>query len=175
VSIGNWGDEERTAELGEFLIEPVAALSLSAPVHGVRYPPPALAALAAAGIDFAGYRLLEARVPSIKRSGTIAAFWDVDAPVTLDRLAADPGDPFRALIPAYDVVSTYGGGPPVVAGYRRFGARSCVPILNYSYRGDLAADRQDVADLPAVHGFQVERSGTHDFALWDGATFLLRR
>jgi spore maturation protein CgeB len=27
-------------------------------------------------------------------------------------------------------VLTYGGGPPVVAAYRRFGARSCVPIYN---------------------------------------------
>jgi spore maturation protein CgeB len=74
--------------------------------------------------------LLEAQVPAIKRPGAVAAFWDVDAPAALDRLDADPDDPFRALIPAYDIVLTYGGGPPVVAGYRRFGARSCVPIYN---------------------------------------------
>ena len=74
--------------------------------------------------------LLEAAVPAIRREGAIAAFWDVDAPATLDRIAADPGDPFRALIPAYDLVLTYGGGPPVVEAYRRFGARTCVPIYN---------------------------------------------
>jgi spore maturation protein CgeB len=74
--------------------------------------------------------LLEAGVPAIKRPGTIAAFWDVDAPATLDRLAADSDDPFRALVPAYDLVLTYGGGPPVVAGYHSFGARCCVPIYN---------------------------------------------
>ena len=74
--------------------------------------------------------LLEARVPAIKRPGAIAAFWDVDAPATLDRIAASPDDPFRALIPAYDVVLTYGGGPPVVEAYQRFGARRCVPIYN---------------------------------------------
>jgi spore maturation protein CgeB len=55
VWIGNWGDDERSAELAAFLIEPVAALGLSARVHGVRYPASALAALAAAGIGFAGY------------------------------------------------------------------------------------------------------------------------
>ena len=53
--IGNWGDDERAAELHEFLIEPVTALGLSARVHGVRYPAPARAALKAAGIDYAGY------------------------------------------------------------------------------------------------------------------------
>ena len=74
--------------------------------------------------------LLEARVPAVKRPGALAAFWDVDAPATLDRLAANPADPFRALIPAYDIVFTYGGGPPVVAAYTKFGARVCVPIYN---------------------------------------------
>lgn len=74
--------------------------------------------------------LLEARIPGLKRGGAIAAFWDVDAPATLDRIAADAQDPFRSLIPAYDVVFTYGGGPPVVAAYQRFGARICVPIYN---------------------------------------------
>ena len=57
-------------------------------------------------------------------------FWDVDAPATLDRIAGSPDDPFRALIPAYDIVLTYGGGPPVVDAYQRFGARHCVPIYN---------------------------------------------
>ena len=75
-------------------------------------------------------RLLEERIPQLRRPGAMAAFWDVDAPATLDRIAADPDDPSRRLIPQYDLVLTYGGGPPVVAGYRRFGARQCVPIYN---------------------------------------------
>ena len=62
VWIGNWGDEERAAELHEFLIEPVASLGLSARVHGVRYPPDARQALAQAGVEFAGY-LPNFRVP----------------------------------------------------------------------------------------------------------------
>lgn len=62
VWIGNWGDDERTAELREFFIEPVVALGLSARVHGVRYPHSARATLARAGIEFAGY-LPNFRVP----------------------------------------------------------------------------------------------------------------
>jgi spore maturation protein CgeB len=62
VWIGNWGDDERTPELREFLIEPVASLGLSACVHGVRYPPDARRALAEAGMEFAGY-LPNFRVP----------------------------------------------------------------------------------------------------------------
>jgi len=58
------------------------------------------------------------------------AFWDVDAPATLDRVQKHPEDPFRALIPRYDLVLTYGGGDPVVEAYRAFGARECVPIYN---------------------------------------------
>jgi spore maturation protein CgeB len=62
VWIGNWGDEERSAELHEFLIEPAASLGLSARVHGVRYPQPAIEVLADAGMEFAGY-LPNFRVP----------------------------------------------------------------------------------------------------------------
>ena len=48
-------------------------------------------------------------------------------------------------------------------------------ILNYSYRGDLGADRAEVLRLAAAHGFVVERCGSRDFNLWDGTTFLLRK
>lgn len=55
VWIGNWGDEERTAELHEFLLEPVRALGLKARVHGVRYPQHALDSLQRAGITYGGW------------------------------------------------------------------------------------------------------------------------
>lgn len=55
VWVGNWGDEERTAELEEFLLEPVERLGLRATVYGVRYPPEARARLARAGIRYGGY------------------------------------------------------------------------------------------------------------------------
>jgi spore maturation protein CgeB len=55
VWVGNWGDEERTAELHEFLLEPVRTLGLKARIHGVRYPEHALLALREAGIAYANW------------------------------------------------------------------------------------------------------------------------
>jgi spore maturation protein CgeB len=55
IWIGNWGDGERTREIGEFLIEPARALGLTGTVRGVRYPDEALAAVAEAGLDYGGW------------------------------------------------------------------------------------------------------------------------
>jgi len=74
--------------------------------------------------------LLERAVLDLQRPGTLVAFWDVDAPATLDRVQGDAADPFNALIPRYDLVLTYGGGDPVVRAYEALGARECVPIYN---------------------------------------------
>ncbi|TPE51651.1 CgeB family protein [Amaricoccus solimangrovi] len=64
VWIGNWGDGERSRELVEFLVEPVARLGLSATVHGVRYPDDALERLGQAGVDYRGW-LANARAPEV--------------------------------------------------------------------------------------------------------------
>ncbi|HEY8469163.1 MAG TPA: glycosyltransferase [Longimicrobiales bacterium] len=64
VWIGNWGDEERTAELRRFLIEPVRELGLEARVYGVRYPEEARRLLADAGIGYGGW-LPNDRVPAV--------------------------------------------------------------------------------------------------------------
>lgn len=54
--IGNWGDEERTRELREFLIGPARALpERRVVVHGVRYPLEALQQLKEASIEYRGY------------------------------------------------------------------------------------------------------------------------
>jgi spore maturation protein CgeB len=74
--------------------------------------------------------LLERLAPELRRPGNLVAFWDVDAPATLDRVHRDPADPFRARVRRYDLVFTYGGGDPVVRAYRALGARRCVPIYN---------------------------------------------
>jgi spore maturation protein CgeB len=55
VWIGNWGDDERTKELFEFLIQPVKELKLKAKIYGVRYPDHAKKALADAGIEYGGW------------------------------------------------------------------------------------------------------------------------
>jgi len=72
---------------------------------------------------------LELAVARGIETDALRAFWDVDAPATLARVEHDP-DPFRALIPEFDFIFTYGGGPPVVEHYLRLGARSCRPIYN---------------------------------------------
>jgi spore maturation protein CgeB len=64
VWIGNWGDDERTAELHEFLIQPVKDLKLRAEVYGVRYPTEAIAALNDAGIRYRGW-LPNYKVPEV--------------------------------------------------------------------------------------------------------------
>lgn len=72
VWVGNWGDNERTAELREFLLEPAACLGLTGMVHGVRYPPEAVAELYASGLEYGGW-LPNYRVPEVfgKHSVTV--------------------------------------------------------------------------------------------------------
>ncbi len=74
--------------------------------------------------------LLEAEVLKCRSEKTSVAFWDVDGPATLARVEENPHDAFRALIPEYDFVFTYGGGPPLVDHYARLGAQNCHPIYN---------------------------------------------
>lgn len=55
VWIGNWGDDERTAELQGYLIGPARRAGAGLDVHGVRYPAEALQRLAAAGARYHGW------------------------------------------------------------------------------------------------------------------------
>jgi spore maturation protein CgeB len=68
VWIGNWGDNERTLELMNFLIEPVKALQLKATVYGVRYSQEAIKALEDAGITYGGW------LPNYKAPETFAQY-----------------------------------------------------------------------------------------------------
>jgi spore maturation protein CgeB len=74
--------------------------------------------------------LLEKSVLDLKAANRRVFFWDVDAPATLERMTNDLNDPFRDLVPEYDLILAYGGGDPVINGYRSFGARRCIPIYN---------------------------------------------
>jgi spore maturation protein CgeB len=74
--------------------------------------------------------MLENGVLLARNGNNRVAFWDVDAPATLARVEENPGDPFRSLIPKYDYIFTYGGGPPVFQHYTRLGAKTCTPIYN---------------------------------------------
>jgi spore maturation protein CgeB len=64
VWVGNWGDDERTAELAEFLFEPVRKLGLRGTVHGVRYPAAGVEAITRAGLTYRGW-LANYRVPEV--------------------------------------------------------------------------------------------------------------
>jgi spore maturation protein CgeB len=73
---------------------------------------------------------LETALPDACPTRALCVYWDVDAPATLESIAADPNHHLRRDVPRYHVVLTYGGGLPVVAAYQRVGARTCVPIYN---------------------------------------------
>jgi spore maturation protein CgeB len=64
VWIGNWGDDERSAEIEEFLLRPASEAGLPLNVHGVRYPEHGLAALQRHGARYEGW-LANALAPTI--------------------------------------------------------------------------------------------------------------
>ncbi|UKJ76330.1 CgeB family protein [Azospirillum brasilense] len=66
VWIGNWGDGERTKELGSFLFAPARAAGLPLDVYGVRYPAEALATLKRHGIAYKGW------LPNVRAPATFA-------------------------------------------------------------------------------------------------------
>ena len=135
VWIGNWGDDERSAELQEFLIEPVQALQLSARVHGVRYPADALAALAAAGIDYRGW-LPNHRVPDV--------FAQFRCTVHVPRrpyVRALPG------IPTIRVFEALACGIPLVSAWWPDDEGLFTPGSDYLVAGSGAAMRRQLRDL----------------------------
>jgi spore maturation protein CgeB len=88
---------------------------------------------------------LASAVLDLQCEQTRVAFWDVDAPQTLaaasaEQSAASGG--FRALIPRYDLVLLYGGGPPVQAAYAQLGARQTHLVYN-------AVDPDEYYPVPA--------------------------
>ena len=102
------------------------------------------------GVDDA---LLEEAVLGCKSENTQVAFWDVDAPATLASVESNVFHPFRSLIPEYDYIFTYGGGPPVIEHYERLGARVCHPIYNAvepKTHHPVKADREKKCDLVFV-------------------------
>ncbi len=64
VWIGNWGDEERSAELEGFLFRPAREAGLPLEVYGVRYPPHAREVLARHGVAYRGWSP-NARAPEV--------------------------------------------------------------------------------------------------------------
>lgn len=141
VWVGNWGDEERTAELHEFLIDPVADLRLRAVIHGVRYPQNAVRALSAAAIDYRGW---------------IANF---DAPATFARYA------FTVHVPRRPYVEALPGIPTI----RVFEALACgIPLISAPWHDAEGLFRPGTDFLVARNGAemrQMMRAVLNDAAL----------
>lgn len=115
---------------------------------------------------------LEGAVLAHRRPQQLVVFWDVDAPATLDRVHADPFDPFREQIPQYDAVLTYGGGPPVVDAYRSLLARECVPIYNAldpETHHPVAADPRFEGDLGFLGNRLPDREARVDTFFFEAA------
>jgi len=135
VWIGNWGDDERTAELHEFLIEPVQALGLRARVHGVRYPDEARCTLARAGIEYAGW------LPNF------------DVPATFARFGATVHVPRRpyvealAGIPTIRVFEALACGIPLVSAPWDDAEQMFAPGSDYLVATDGAAMRRHLRDV----------------------------
>lgn len=55
IWIGNWGDEERTEELRQYLLRPIDEMKLKGKIHGVRYPEKVVAELVKCGIGYGGW------------------------------------------------------------------------------------------------------------------------
>jgi spore maturation protein CgeB len=92
IWIGNWGDEERTRELEDYLFAPVRELALELRVHGVRYPQPVLDRFADEGVDYRGW-IANFRVPG--------AFAGARATVHV------PRGPYRKLLPGIPTIRPF--------------------------------------------------------------------
>jgi spore maturation protein CgeB len=124
------GDDERGAELREFLIEPVARLRLRATVHGVRYPPAALQELHLAGIEYGGW-IANHRVPEV--------FAQARCTVHVPRRA-------------------YASDLPGIPTIRMFEALACgIPLVSAPWEDTEHLFRADVDYLVARNGAQMTR------------------
>jgi spore maturation protein CgeB len=138
VWIGNWGDDERSEEIHEFLLAPVAALHLHARVYGVRYPETAQRRLSGAGCIYAGW------LPNYRVPDTFACF---GATVHI------PRRPYATALP----------GIPTI---RPFEALACgIPLISAPWddcEGLFEADRDYLIANDGEHMRALLREVLHD-------------
>jgi spore maturation protein CgeB len=105
VWVGNWGDEERSAELRDYLLASARLLpELRFAMHGVRYPDVALREIAEAGIQFRGW-IANYRVPEAFSRARMTLH--IPRGPYLDRLPGIPTiRPFEALACGTPLIST---------------------------------------------------------------------
>jgi spore maturation protein CgeB len=104
----------------------------------------------ASGVGFEDDALLTL-VLNAARPSALKIFWDVDAPATLAELTARPDHPMHREMARIDLVLTYGGGDPVIYGYRSMGARQCIPVYN-------ALDPDTHHPVPSIARFNADLS-----------------
>lgn len=116
------------------------------------------------------------------RGDALKVYWDVDAAATLEELRAAPDHPLRLRLGEFDLVLTYGGGPPVVSAYEEMGARRCIPIYNaldpathhpVPHEGRYAADLGFLANRLPDREARVEEFFLRAAALSPDKSFLL--
>ncbi|MFL6416372.1 MAG: glycosyltransferase [Bryobacteraceae bacterium] len=145
VWIGNWGDEERTEELREFLLRPVKALNLRAKVHGVRYPDYALSELNESGVTYGGW-IANFDVPDL--FGRYRVTVHVPRRPYVEQLGGIPTiRPFEALACGIPLVSSYWNDSEGLfrAGQDFLVARSGVEMRTYI--SDVLNDNRLAASL----------------------------
>jgi spore maturation protein CgeB len=119
--------------------------------------------------------VLEDAVASVGGERTVRIFWDVDAPATLARIEGDSEDPFRKLLPRYDLVATYGGGQPVIDRYTALGAAECVTVYNAfdpETHHRVPADERFAADLALLANRLPDREDRIDEFFFRAASLL---
>jgi len=125
------------------------------------------------GLDVSAGMVAEAR----RRAALPNVRFDQTAGRDLDGL---PAKAFDLVLAVDSFPYMVQAGPDVVGRHVAGAARVLRPggalaVLNFSYRGDLAADCADAAALASAHGFTLEQDGAKPFGVWDGTAFVLRR
>ncbi len=135
VWIGNWGDEERTQELRDYLLRPVKALGLAGRVYGVRYPDAALAELLQSGLTYGGWL----PNPAVPR-----AFAAYRATVHV------PRRPYAAVLPGIPTIRVFEAlacGIPLVCAPWEDAENLFRPGLDYLVAKNPDAMRRALADV----------------------------
>lgn len=105
VWIGNWGNDERSQELFEYIIDPVKELGLKAKFYGVQYPESALEALKSASIEYGGW-LPNYQVPEVFAKYKVTVH--VPRFPYVEKLPGIPTiRPFEALACGIPLISSY--------------------------------------------------------------------
>ena len=95
-------------------------------------------------------------------------------------LASFPDERFDLVLAVDSFPYIHQAGPAVVTAYFEEAARVLVlggefVLLNFSYRDDMAADRDEVRKLCRTAGFSLVMNGAQPFKLWDGVVFRMRK